>query len=78
VTDIKAIKWYHRPVVVVLLLLAAGPFALPLVWTSPSFNKWHKVVISVIVAAATVWLLKCSVDIYELLLKELKAISEVR
>ena len=37
--DTKHIKWHLRPSVVIIALLAAGPFALPLVWMSPAFTK---------------------------------------
>lgn len=77
-TDTGRVKWYLKPLVVFILILAAGPFALPLVWMSPSFKRWHKAVITVLVLALTVWLIKSSVELFQILLKELKSLSEIR
>ena len=66
-----AVKWYYKPVWVVVAILAAGPFALPLVWFSPALKRWHKVAITIAMVAVTLWLVKATVDIYRLLLKEM-------
>jgi len=71
------IKWYYKPLVIFVIILAAGPFAIPLVWKSPSFKKWHKIIITVLLIVLTIWLIKSSVQLYRLLLKELKSLSEV-
>ncbi len=71
------VKWYLRPLVVFIIILAVGPFALPLVWKSPSFKRWNKIVITIVVFILTVWLIKSSVDLFQLLLKELKSLSEI-
>jgi len=71
-------KWYFRPPVVFIMILAAGPFALPLVWKSPSFRRWHKTVITILVLVITVWLVKGALELYQILLKELKTLSEIR
>jgi hypothetical protein len=77
-SDANRVRWYHRPVVVLIAILAVGPFALPLVWISPSFKRWHKVAITIVITLVTVWLVRSSVDIYRALLEELKAVSEAR
>lgn len=66
-----AVKWYYKPVWVVMAILAAGPFALPLVWISPALKRWHKVLLTIGVIAITIWLAKATVDIYRSLLKEM-------
>ena len=71
------IKWYLRPVPVIIAILCAGPFALPLLWISPSFKKIHKVAITALVIIFTVWLVKCSVDLYNILLNELKELDKI-
>ncbi len=76
-SDGNRVRWYLRPLVIFVLILAAGPFALPLVWKSPSFKRWHKIVITVLLLVLTVWLIKSSVELYQILLKELKSLSEV-
>ena len=71
------VRWYFRPPAVFLALLCAGPLALPLVWLSPSFKKSHKIIITAAVAALTVWLAKASVELYNLLLEELRELERV-
>ena len=47
-----ALKWYYRPVWVLLLLFVVlGPFGLPYLWKSPSFSRSSKVVLTVLVVA---------------------------
>jgi hypothetical protein len=46
------LKWYYRPVWVLLLLFVVlGPFALPYLWKSPRFSRGMKVVLTVLVVA---------------------------
>ena len=46
------VKWYYRPVwVVVLLFLVLGPLGLPYLWRSPSFSRRLKVLLTVLVLA---------------------------
>ena len=71
-------KWYHRPLVLLIAILAAGPFALPLVWTAPYLKRWHKAVVTLLLLALTVWLVKSGVELYWILLKELKSLSEIK
>ena len=66
-----AIKWYYKPVWILFGILAAGPFALPMVWFSPALKRWHKVAITIAMAAVTIWLAKAAVDIYRSFLKEM-------
>lgn len=72
------VKWYHRPLVIFIAILAVGPFALPLVWMSPSLKTWHKTAITLLLLALTVWLLKSGIELYGILLKELKTLSELQ
>ena len=42
------IKWYLRPISVVLLLFfVLGPFALPLLYKSPKFRKTLKIILTI-------------------------------
>ena len=66
------IKWCYRPTIVIIALLTAGPFALPLVWKSPAFTKPSKIAITVLMLLLTVWLVKTSVNIYQLFMKDLQ------
>lgn len=65
------VRWFYRPVWVVVAILAAGPFALPLVWLSPGLKRWHKVLLSLITIVITIWLVKATAEIYQALVKEM-------
>ena len=69
--DKIAIKWYHKPVWVIVAILTAGPFALPLVWFSPALKRWVKILLTIATVLVTVWLIKATVDIYRLIIKEM-------
>jgi len=70
-------KWYYRPAPVFIAIFCVGPFALPLLWMSPAFKRIYKILISIVVIAATVWLVKVSVDLYGILLDELEEIRKI-
>ncbi len=42
-------KWYFTNVGMVILFVAVGPFALPVVWLNPDLNKNTKLIISLVV-----------------------------
>ena len=47
-------KWYLSTHVVVIALLCLGPFALPLVWLNPRWNRPTKIVLTIVVVIITV------------------------
>ena len=58
------IKWYLRPISVVLLLfLVLGPLGLPLLYKSPKFTKTTKTILTVIVIIYTSYLIFASLEI---------------
>ncbi len=69
-------KWYYGLVPVFLGLLLMGPFAFPILWKSPRFNLFWKVLLTFSVLAATVWMLRASADIVNVLLAQIKQIKE--
>jgi hypothetical protein len=71
-------KWYYKPVWIIVAILAAGPFALPLVWLSPALKKWVKILLTIITLAITVWLVKATVNIYQALLKEVSMLQSIQ
>ncbi|MDD5436945.1 MAG: hypothetical protein PHX20_05320 [Candidatus Omnitrophica bacterium] len=75
-TQKNAIKWYYKPVGILVLILAAGPFAIPFVWLSPALKKWHKIVIIAVLAVATIWLVKATVSIYRNLLAQMAQLTD--
>ena len=69
--DKKTVKWYYKPVWVIVGILAAGPFALPLVWFSPELKKWSKILLTIVTVLATLWLAKATIDIFRAVMKEM-------
>lgn len=60
----KNIKWYLRPIGVVLLLFfVLGPFGLPLLYKSPKFSRKLKIVLTVVVIIYTTYLIIVSLEI---------------
>lgn len=54
----KTAEWYYDPVFVLLsIFLALAVFGLPLLWKSPRFAVWHKVVISILTTIYTIVIL---------------------
>lgn len=49
-------KWYFKPSTTVIAILCIGPFALPLIWFNPRFNKGKKILISGIVLLVSCFL----------------------
>ena len=75
--DKKVMKWYYKPVWVFVGILAAGPFALPLVWFSPALKKWMKVLLTIATVLITLWLVKATIDIYRIIIKEMADLQSI-
>jgi hypothetical protein len=59
----EKIKWYLRPIGVILLLFfVLGPFGLPLLYKSPKFSKTLKIVLTIAVMIYTLYLIIASVE----------------
>lgn len=69
------VKWYLRAPVVVIAILAFGPFAAPLIWMSPALKKWQKTALTVTTALLTLWMIRLSIDFYRILLKEMQSLQ---
>ena len=74
-SDNTKIKWYLKPVPVVIAILMAGPFAAPLVWVSPAFKKWQKIVITILLALLTIWMVQIFVSAYKAILTSMQQLS---
>ncbi len=60
----EKIKWYLRPLgVLVLLFVVLGPLALPLLYKSPKFNKTLKIILTIAVIIYTSYLIFVSVEL---------------
>lgn len=71
----KRIKWYLRPVSVVIAILALGPLAIPLVWISPAFKKWVKAALTVLLLLLTIWMADVSMKLYETLKADIQSLE---
>ena len=74
-TSHAEIKWYYRPLALLIAFLVAGPFVIPLVCLSPALKRWQKIAITIVVIVLTAWLLKSAIDIYKILLKDIQELQ---
>jgi hypothetical protein len=59
----EKVKWYLRPLSVVLLLFfVLGPFGLPLLYKNPKFSKKLKILLTVAVIIYTAYFIRVSID----------------
>ena len=70
--DKKTVKWYLRPAVIFIAIVGIGPFAIPLVWISPVFKRWQKTALTALTVIFTLWAIKFSIELYQILLKEMQ------
>ena len=68
---------YNSTSVVVIGLLCLGPLALPLVWFNPRYKVLSKVIVTVLVIAATIWLCWAMEKMYEDLMKQLDELFKI-
>ena len=64
-------RWHQSTAAVVIALLSVGPFALPLVWFNPRYSVVTKIVITVLVLAATAMLIHFSISVYTSLINQI-------
>ena len=73
----KKIKWYYRPIpVLVLLFIVIGPFALPLLYKSPHFSKFWKVLLTILVVIFTGYLIWASIKIWDRMSEVIKEANQ--
>ena len=74
----EKVKWYLRPMSVVLLLFfVLGPFGLPLLYKSPAFSKTLKIILTIIVIIYTSYLIFASLEIARLLYSRMGELQEI-
>ena len=72
------VKWYLRPMSVVLLLFfVLGPFGLPLLYRSPKFSKGLKIALTVVIIFYTFYLIFVSLEIARELYKRMEEFKEI-
>lgn len=65
-------KWYFSNYWVIIAILCAGPFALPLVWFNPRYKTITKWIITILVIVITVWGTMKSIELFRSLSQQLK------
>jgi len=68
-------KWDYSTSAIVIGLLVAGPFALPLVWRNPKYTVVTKVVITIIVIVVTAWLCYLVGRMYKQVIDQVNALG---
>ena len=68
-------KWYYSTAAIVIGLLVVGPLALPLVWANPKYKVITKVIITIVVIAATICLCYLVGHMYQRLIKQVNALG---
>lgn len=68
-------KWYYANGTLVLALLCLGPLALPLAWLNPRYKRLTKVLITVLVLAATAALSYLLTALYQQFLNQITALG---
>ena len=72
------LKWYLRPIPVVLLLFfVLGPFGLPLLYKSPKFSKPLKIILTIAVIIYTCYLIFASLEIAKQVYSRMGEIQEI-
>jgi hypothetical protein len=74
----EKVKWYLRPVSVILsLFFVLGPFGLPLLYKSPRFSRTSKIILTIAVVIYTSYLIFISLEIVRELYKGMEAFKEI-
>jgi polyferredoxin len=72
------VKWYLRPISVVLLLFfVLGPFGLPLLYKSPQFSKTLKIILTIAVIIYTSYLIFASLEIGRELYRRMGELQDI-
>ncbi len=74
-SDGTKVKWYLRTPMVLITILGFGPFAVPLIWMSPALKKWQKMALTAATVLFTLWMIRSSIDLYRILLKEMQGLQ---
>lgn len=68
-------KWYHKTPTITLALLLVGPLALPLVWLHPQYKTAIKIIVSIIVIAATAFFVYLSAYLYNQIISQFSTLG---
>ena len=74
----EKLKWYLRPISVVLsLFFVLGPFGLPLLYKSPRFSRTSKIILTIAVVIYTSYLIFISLEIVRELYERMEDFKEI-
>jgi hypothetical protein len=73
--DKSQTKWYFSTSAVIIAVLCAGPFALPLIWLHPRYKIVTKFVGTILVIAATIGCIYLAGEMYRNLIKQVEALG---
>ncbi|MFH1825843.1 MAG: hypothetical protein ABH823_00940 [bacterium] len=77
-TKNEEIKWFHRPIVVlVLLFFVLGPLALPLLYKSPAFSKSAKVILTTVVILISAYIVLLTINIVKDAISSMDALQKM-
>jgi len=68
-------KWYFSTFSVVIALLSVGPFALPLVWLHPEYQRITKIILTIAIIGFSIWAYFVTKDLYFNLLQQIKVLG---
>lgn len=76
-TETSKPTWYHSVWFVLLMIFVVlMPFGLPLLWKSPRFTRWAKILLTVLVLLETYWLTLVTIAICEAVLQHLDQLQQ--
>jgi hypothetical protein len=68
-------RWYHNVwFVLAMLFFVLGPLGLPLVWKNPRFSRSVKWLLTVVMAAYTLWLVDLTVKAVQMAMDQVNQI----
>jgi len=65
------VKWYFTTYWVVIAILCAGPFALPLIWYNPRYKYATKWIVSVVLIIITIYVSIKSIELFKTMMQQL-------
>ena len=68
-------KWYNATGTIAIALLCLGPMALPLVWLNRRYKPATKVIVTVVVLAATVFCMYLVAQMYQQVIDQFEALG---
>jgi hypothetical protein len=70
-------KWYYNVwFVLFMLFVVVGPFGLPLVWKSPQFPRWAKILLTLVMILYTVLLTEMLIRVVRLALERFNQLND--